>query len=90
MRYSTTTERASKERRRRAELELYTPLRSEHIFEEMRRNLVERQITDEQAARILSAMRGALERASLQLPLKLDFACVEVGRCRAVLVDDLP
>jgi len=50
---------------RLAELELYTPLWSEHILEEMRRNLVERQITDEQAERILRAMRGAFVEAEV-------------------------
>lgn len=50
---------------RLAELELYTPLWSERILEEMRRNLVERQIADEQAERILSAMRGAFEEAEV-------------------------
>jgi predicted nucleic acid-binding protein len=50
---------------RLAELELYTPLWSERILEEMRRNLVERQITYEQAERILAAMRGAFEEAEV-------------------------
>ena len=50
---------------RLAELELYTPLWSERILEEMRRNLVERQITHEQAERILRAMRGAFEEAEV-------------------------
>jgi predicted nucleic acid-binding protein len=50
---------------RLAELELYTPLWSERILEEMRRNLVERQITEEQAGRIVAAMRGAFEEAEV-------------------------
>lgn len=52
---------------RLAELELYTPLWSERILEEMRRNLVERQITEDQAERIVSAMRGAFEEADVDL-----------------------
>ena len=43
---------------RLAELELYTPLWSERILEEMRRNLVERPITQEQADRLAAAMRA--------------------------------
>lgn len=50
---------------RLAELELYTPLWSERILDEMRRNLVERQITDEQADRLAAAMRGAFEEAEV-------------------------
>lgn len=50
---------------RLAELELYTPLWSERILEEMRRNLVERRITHEQAERIVEAMRGAFEEAEV-------------------------
>lgn len=50
---------------RLAELELYTPLWSGRILEEMTRNLVERQITTEQAARIEQAMRDAFEEAEV-------------------------
>jgi predicted nucleic acid-binding protein len=50
---------------RLAELELYTPLWSARILEEMTRNLVERQITAEQAARIEAAMREAFEEAEV-------------------------
>lgn len=50
---------------RLAELDLYAPLWSERILEEMRRNLVEHQITDEQADRIIEAMRGAFEEAEV-------------------------
>jgi predicted nucleic acid-binding protein len=50
---------------RLAELELYTPLWSARILEEMRRNLVERQITADQAARIEAAMRAAFEEAEV-------------------------
>lgn len=50
---------------RLAELELYTPLWSERILEEMRRNLVEHRITDEQARGIEQAMRAAFEEAEV-------------------------
>jgi predicted nucleic acid-binding protein len=50
---------------RLAELDLYTPLWSARILEEMTRNLVERQITEEQAARIEVAMREAFEEAEV-------------------------
>jgi predicted nucleic acid-binding protein len=50
---------------RLAELDLYTPLWSERILEEMRRNLVERQISDEQADRLTAAMRDAFEEAEV-------------------------
>lgn len=50
---------------RLAELELYTPLWSARIIEEMTRNLVEQRITAEQAARIEAAMRGAFEEAEV-------------------------
>jgi predicted nucleic acid-binding protein len=50
---------------RLAELELYTPLWSERILEEMRRNLAEHRISDEQAARIVAAMRAAFEEAEV-------------------------
>jgi predicted nucleic acid-binding protein len=50
---------------RLAELELYTPLWSERILEEMRRNLVERQISEEQADRLAAAMRDAFEEAEV-------------------------
>src|SRR5919197_846666 len=48
---------------RLAELELYTPLWSARILEEMTRNLVEHWITEEQAERIEQAMRRAFEEA---------------------------
>ena len=50
---------------RLAELELYTPLWSGRILEEMRRNLVERPITEEQADRLAAAMRDAFEEAEV-------------------------
>ena len=50
---------------RLAELELYTPLWSARILEEMTRNLVEQRITEEQAARIEQAMRQAFEEAEV-------------------------
>jgi predicted nucleic acid-binding protein len=50
---------------RLAELELYTPLWSARILEEMTRNLVERRITEEQAQRIEQAMRAAFEEAEV-------------------------
>jgi predicted nucleic acid-binding protein len=50
---------------RLAELELYTPLWSARILKEMTRNLVERQLTEEQAARIEQAMRTAFEEAEV-------------------------
>jgi predicted nucleic acid-binding protein len=50
---------------RLAELELYTPLWSVRILEEMTRNLVEQRITEEQAARIEEAMRQAFEEAEV-------------------------
>jgi predicted nucleic acid-binding protein len=50
---------------RLAELDAYTPLWSERILEEMRRNLVERQISEEQADRLAAAMRDAFEEAEV-------------------------
>lgn len=50
---------------RLAELELYTPLWSERILEEMRRNLAKRQISKEQADRLATAMRAAFEEAEI-------------------------
>jgi predicted nucleic acid-binding protein len=50
---------------RLAELELYAPLWSARILDEMRRNLIERQITEEQADRLAAAMRGAFEEAEV-------------------------
>ena len=50
---------------RLAELELYAPLWSEQILDEMRRNLVERQISAEQADRLTAAMRDAFEEAEV-------------------------
>jgi predicted nucleic acid-binding protein len=48
-----------------AEVELYTPLWSARILDEMTRNLVEQQITEEQAAGIEQAMRTAFEEAEV-------------------------
>lgn len=50
---------------RLAELELYTPLWSARILEEMTRNLVEHRITAAQAARIEAAMRATFEEAEV-------------------------
>jgi len=50
---------------RLAELELHTPLWSARILEEMTRNLVEHRITEEQAARIATAVRAAFEEAEV-------------------------
>jgi predicted nucleic acid-binding protein len=50
---------------RLAELELYTPLWSTRILEEMTRNLVEHRLTEEQASRIEEAMRAAFEEAEV-------------------------
>lgn len=50
---------------RLAELELYTPLWSDRILEEMTRNLVEHRVTEEQASRIEQAMRAAFEEAAV-------------------------
>jgi predicted nucleic acid-binding protein len=50
---------------RLAELDLYTPLWSARILEEMTRNLLKHQITEEQAARIEAAMREAFEEAEV-------------------------
>ncbi len=50
---------------RLAELDLYTPLWSARILEEMSRNLVEHRITADQAARIEQAMRATFEEAEV-------------------------
>ena len=50
---------------RLAELELYTPLWSERILDEMHRNLVEHRLTDAQAASIEEAMRAPFEEAAV-------------------------
>jgi predicted nucleic acid-binding protein len=50
---------------RLAELDLYTPLWSARILEEMTRNLIEHSVTHEQAARIEAAMRAAFEEAEV-------------------------
>jgi predicted nucleic acid-binding protein len=50
---------------RLAELELYTPLWSDRILDEMTRNLVEHRLTDAQAASINQAMRAAFEEAEV-------------------------
>lgn len=50
---------------RLAELELYTPLWSDRILDEMTRNLVEHRLTGAQAASIDQAMRLAFEEAEI-------------------------
>lgn len=65
---------------RLAELELYTPLWSERILEEMRRNLVERQITEAQADRIVAAMRDAFEEAEVD--------ATEIDRLEPAMTND--
>ncbi len=50
---------------RLAELDLYTPLWSARILEEMSRNLVEHRITADQATRIEQAMRATFEEAEV-------------------------
>jgi predicted nucleic acid-binding protein len=65
---------------RLAELELYTPLWSASILEEMTRNLVEGRITEQQAARIETAMRDAFEEA------EVDAAVIE--RLEPVMTND--
>lgn len=50
---------------RLAELELYTPLWSDRILDEMTRNLVEHRLSDAQAASIDQAMRLAFEEAEI-------------------------
>jgi hypothetical protein len=57
---------------RLAELELYTPLWSARIFKEMARNLVEHQITEQQAARVQTAMRETLLRKLKATPRGID------------------
>src|SRR5581483_10414216 len=52
---------------RLAELELYTPLWSDRILDEMTRNLVEHRLTDPQAASINQAMRAAFEEAGVDV-----------------------
>jgi predicted nucleic acid-binding protein len=56
---------------RLAELELYAPVWSARILDEMTRNLVEQRITEEQAARIEAAMRGAFEESEVD-PAEVD------------------
>jgi predicted nucleic acid-binding protein len=65
---------------RLAELELYTPLWSARILEEMTRNLVERRITEEQAARIETAMRQAFEEAEVD--------AAEIDRLEPAMTND--
>ena len=65
---------------RLAELELYTPLWSARILEEMTRNLVEHRITEEQAARIEAAMRGAFEEAEVD--------AAEIDRLEPAMTND--
>jgi predicted nucleic acid-binding protein len=50
---------------RLAEFELYTPLWSERILNEMRRNLIEHRLTEAQAASIEQAMRATFEEAEV-------------------------
>lgn len=66
---------------RLAELELYTPLWSERILEEMRRNLVDRQISEEQADRLAAAMRDAFEEAEVD--------STEIERLEPEMTNDL-
>jgi predicted nucleic acid-binding protein len=72
---------------RLAELELYAPLWSARILEEMRRNPVERQVTEEQADRIVAAMRGAFEEAEVDAAeiLRLEPAMTNDPKDRHVL-----
>jgi predicted nucleic acid-binding protein len=65
---------------RLAELELYAPLWSERILEEMRQNLVERQITEEQADRLTAAMRTAFEEAEVD--------AAEIERLKPAMTND--
>ena len=65
---------------RLAELELYTPLWSARILEEMTRNLVQHRITAEQAARIETAMRGAFEEAEVD--------AAEIDRLEPAMTND--
>jgi predicted nucleic acid-binding protein len=65
---------------RLAELELYTPLWSARILDEMTRNLVEHRITEEQAARIEEAMRAAFEEAEVD--------AAEVERLESAMTND--
>jgi predicted nucleic acid-binding protein len=65
---------------RLAELELYTPLWSARILEEMSRNLVERRLTEEQASRIEQAMRGAFEEAEAD--------AAEIARLEPAMTND--
>lgn len=51
---------------RLAELELYTPLWSNRVLDEMTRNLSEHRLTDAQAASIEQAMRTAFEEAEVE------------------------
>ncbi len=53
---------------RLAELELFTPLWSTRILEEMTRNLVEHQLTGEQAARIEQANESQRSRKPKSTP----------------------
>jgi predicted nucleic acid-binding protein len=64
---------------RLAELELYAPLWSERILDEMRRNLIER-YTEEQADAIMAAMRGAFEEAEVD--------AAEVERLEPAMTND--
>jgi predicted nucleic acid-binding protein len=50
---------------RLAELELYTPLWSDRILEEMSRSLIGHRLTEGQASRIEQAMRAAFEEAEV-------------------------
>ena len=56
---------------RLAERELYAPLWSSRILQEMHRNLMEQRITKEQAARLVTAMATAFEEAEVD-PVEID------------------
>jgi predicted nucleic acid-binding protein len=65
---------------RLAELELYTPLWSERILDEMTRNLIEHRLTDAQAASIEQAMRAAFEEAEIDT--------AEIARLEPAMTND--
>lgn len=65
---------------RLAELELYTPLWSDRILEEMSRSLVEHRITEGQAGRIVQAMRVTFEEAEV--------GAAEIARLEPAMTDD--
>jgi len=65
---------------RLAELELYAPLWSNRILEEMTRNLVAHRLTEAQAARIEAAMREAFEEAEVD--------AAEIARLEPAMTND--